>query len=135
MPGQESGIKIDGEQRGAAVCDLDHDGRVDLVVSQNSAQTRLFRNLRGTPGLRVRLRGPLFNPSGVGAIVRLRSGERWGPAYAIHAGAGYWSQDSPVVVLGHGTEPPSEVSVVWPGGRRTQMPVNSGSREITVSFD
>ena len=36
VPGQVSGLKIYGEQRGCAVADFDHGGRVDLVVTQNS---------------------------------------------------------------------------------------------------
>ena len=58
VPGQESGIKVYGEQRGAALCDYDHDGRMDLVVTQNGDQTRLFHNVGAKPGLRVRLVGP-----------------------------------------------------------------------------
>src|SRR4030095_10280883 len=57
MPGQASGITVYGEQRGAAAADYDHDGRVDLVVTQNGAETRLFRNALGEPGLGVRLEG------------------------------------------------------------------------------
>ena len=41
VPGQESGVKVYGEQRGAALCDYDGDGRVDLVVSQNAAATQV----------------------------------------------------------------------------------------------
>jgi len=134
VPGQESGVQVYGEQRGAAVCDYDGDGRVDLVVSQNAAQTRLFRNERGTPGLRVRLQGPPGNPTGVGAVVRLRAGDHWGPATEIHAGSGYWSQNSAVAVLGHGSAEPEEISVRWPGGKLTRAPVVGGSREISVSF-
>lgn len=37
VPGHASGIKVYGEQRGAAFGDLDADGRTDLVVSQNGA--------------------------------------------------------------------------------------------------
>ena len=58
LSGEESGIKVYGEQRGAAFCDFDHDGRLDLAVGQNGAETKLFRNLRGRAGLRVRLSGP-----------------------------------------------------------------------------
>ena len=53
VPGQESGVKIYGEQRGAALCDYDGDGRVDLVVTQNGAETKLYHNARARPGLRV----------------------------------------------------------------------------------
>ncbi len=135
VPGQESGVKIYGEQRGAAVCDYDGDGRVDLAVSQNSEQTCLFRNVRGQPGLLMRLRGPPGNPTGVGAVVRLNFGARLGPAREIHAGSGYWSQDSAVLVLGYGTEFPTGVSVRWPGGKITTHPVPSGCREMMITCE
>lgn len=44
LDGGESGLKIYGEQRGAAVLDFDGDGRPDLAVSQNGAATKLYRN-------------------------------------------------------------------------------------------
>src|SRR6185436_8649642 len=66
VPGQESGIKVYGEQRGSALCDYDGDGRVDLVVTQNGAETRLFHNTIAKPGLRVRLKGPSGNRKGIG---------------------------------------------------------------------
>jgi hypothetical protein len=45
IPGQESGILIYGEQLSAAACDYDHDGGVDLAVTQTGAQTKLYRNV------------------------------------------------------------------------------------------
>jgi hypothetical protein len=93
-PGQASGIKLYGEQRGAAVADFDHDGRADLLVTQNGSATRLFRNARARPGLRVRLAGLPNNPDAVGAVLRLKFNHGWGPAREVHAGSGYWSQDS-----------------------------------------
>jgi len=131
LSGQESGLLIYGEQRGAATADYDHDGRVDLVVTQNGAATRLFHNVRARPGLRVRLVGPPGNPSGVGAVIRLRFGDRWGPAREVHAGSGYWSQDSAVQVMGT-PEPPTAVWVRWPGGKIQQTPVSPGAQEIAV---
>src|SRR5512138_1625053 len=41
VPGQQSGIEVYGEQRGAAVADYDADGRADLMVAQNGAATKL----------------------------------------------------------------------------------------------
>ena len=54
---RESGVKVYGEQRGAAVGDYDEDGRLDLVVGQNGAETKVYRNVGGREGLRVRVKG------------------------------------------------------------------------------
>ena len=69
--GAESGLTIYGEQRGSAVSDFNLDGRVDLVVTQNGALTRLYRNREAKPGLRVKVNAGPANPTGVGAQVRL----------------------------------------------------------------
>jgi hypothetical protein len=134
VPGQESGIKVYGEQRGAAVADFDQDGRLDLVVTQNGASTRLYRNVRGKPGLRVRLLGPPGNPDGLGAQMRLFFGRRAGPVREIHAGSGYWSQDSTLTVLSL-PQPASSIWVRWPGGKVTTSDIPVGSKEISVDLD
>ena len=104
VTGQQSGITIYGEQRGAAAADYDRDGRLDLVVTQVGAETKLYHNESARPGLRVRLAGPTGNPDGVGAVIRSKVGDEFGPAREIHCGSGYWSQDSAVQVMtGHGT--------------------------------
>jgi hypothetical protein len=131
VPGQKSGILVYGEQRGAALGDFDGDGRVDLVVSQNGAETKLFQNVLGKPGLRVRLAGPPGNPDGIGATLRLIFGRRLGAAREIHGGSGYWSQDSAVQVMGC-PENPTQIWIRWPGGKATTGAIPPGSREITV---
>lgn len=134
VPGQKSGIKVYGEQRGAALCDYDHDGRVDLVVTQNSAETRLFHNVRAKAGLCVRLKGPPGNPCGIGAVVRLKFKDRLGPARELQGGSGYWSQTSAVAVLAQPT-PPSQIWVRWPGGRTTTSDIPAGAREVSVNLE
>jgi hypothetical protein len=131
MSGSVSGIAAYGEQRGSALGDFDQDGRVDLVLSQNGAPTSLFKNVAAKPGLRVKLRGPAANPWGIGAQVRLHFGLRKGPLREIHAGSGYWSQDSPVVVMGYPTFP-EKVEVIWPGGKSRVYRVPAGSLEVEV---
>jgi hypothetical protein len=134
VPGHISGVTIYGEQRGAAASDFNEDGRMDLVVAQNGAAMRLFQNSGGVPGLRVRLLGPPGNPQGIGATVRLHFEKADGPAHEVHAGSGYWSQDSAVLVLGV-PESPRRISVRWPGGKTVQAEVSAGSREIAVEYD
>jgi hypothetical protein len=134
VPGQESGVQVYGEQRGAAVADFDHDGRIDLVVTQNAAPTRLFRNVRAKPGLRVRLSGPTGNPWGIGAQLRLKQGEQMGPVREIHGGAGYWSQDSVVQVLA-APQTPAQLWVRWPGGKTLTVDLPAGASDIQVAFD
>ena len=131
VPGQESGVMIYGEQRGSAVGDFDGDARVDLLVAQNGGQTKLYRNERAKPGLRVRLEGPAGNPYGIGAAVWLSFGSRHGPVREIHGGSGYWSQDSLTPVLGT-PETPTAINVRWPGGRTTAHPILAGTNFVRV---
>jgi hypothetical protein len=134
LPAGESGIRVDGEGRGAAVCDFDHDGRPDLAVGQNGSTTLLFHNTGGKPGLRVSLKGPPGNTAGIGAVLRLEDeAGRLGPSREIHAGGGYWSQDSAVPVLG-GAEQARFLRVQWPGGRTARVAVAPGARELTVDY-
>ena len=133
---REAGIAVYGEQRASASGDLDGDARADLLVTQNGAETRLYRNTAGSAGLRVILRGPSGNPAGVGTILRLKySDGSVGPARLVSAGAGYWSQNALVQVLGVAEDSvASEVQVTWPGGQRSEIPVDAGATEVTVSF-
>ncbi len=130
-PGQESGIKVYGESRGCALGDYDADGRPDLVVSQNGAETKLYHNRRARPGLRVRLAGTPANPWAVGASLRLIFGAKMGPVREIHAGGGFWSQDSVVQVLA-AAQAPTAIWVRWPDGKTATNPIPPQAREISV---
>jgi enediyne biosynthesis protein E4 len=129
----QTGIHVDGDQRGAALCDYDHDGRTDLVVAQNGGTTRVYHNVGARPGLRVRLLGPAGNPCGVGAVLRLQYADHLGPAREVRGGSGYWSQDGTTQVLGL-VDTPVAVWVRWPGGHTTTTKVPPGTREVTVQM-
>ncbi len=127
MDPRDSGVRLDGDQRGAAVMDADADGRPDVVVTRNAAPSVLLGNRGGKAGVRIRLKGPPGNLWGIGSVLR------WGrgPAREIHAGSGYGSQDGAVVVLPRGE---GRLVVRWPGGRETAVEVPADAREIRVGF-
>src|SRR5256712_577257 len=134
VPGQVSGIAVYGDQRGAAFADYDGDGRIDLVVSQNGAETKLYHNEHARPGLRVRLVGGPGNPHAIGAAVRVvYSRGPQGPLREVHGGSGYWSEDGAVQVLGveQGRQP-TGVWTRWPGGAETITPLAPGTSETTI---
>jgi len=131
VPGQVSGVKVYGEQRGCATGDFDEDGRVDLVVSQDGAETKLYHNVAARPGLRVRPSGPVGNPDGIGVVMRLTFATGDGPAREVHGGSGYWSQDAPTQVLGTPSEP-SQITARWPGGKSFTYDLPRGAREVTL---
>ncbi len=124
--------------------DYDGDGRVDLVVTQNGAETKLYHNVGARPGLRVSLQGPDGNKDAIGAVMRLKFSRQMGPAREVHAGSGYWSQDSAVQVLATPPSPlplshpmgegrgESQIWVRWPGGKTTTNSVPEGAKEILV---
>jgi len=127
----ESGVHVDGEQRGAALADFDHDGRVDLVVTQNAAATRLFRNQAEANGLRV-----TFDEkgNGVGVILRLvyADGTK-GPARAVQTVSGYRSANGMTQVLGAAGEAVA-VQAAWPSGRTTTVPLKPGQAEVVLTY-
>jgi hypothetical protein len=131
VPGQVSGIRAYGDQRGAGFADFDGDGRVDIAVSQNGRETKLYHNDAATPGLRVRLIGPPGNPHAFGAVLRLVYSDRLGPAREVHGGSGYWSQDDPLQVLG-GPVGATAVRVRWPGGTEAEVALEPGQKEVII---
>lgn len=130
--GDMSGIKVYGEQRAVAASDYDKDGRLDMVVTQNGAETNLFRNKRAQPGLRIHL-SESGRPA-IGALVRLRYGEEdWGPARIVSAGSGYWSQSSTTLVMGYGAGKVQDVWVRWADGTETVQTIDSGAKNLTIA--
>jgi hypothetical protein len=133
LDGSLTGIKVYGEQRGAALADFNHDGRVDLVVSQNNGPTRLFLNEAAKQGLRVTLRGAAGNPDAIGAQVRVRYADgSMGPCRSISAGSGYWSQDAAAQVLGC-AQTPVALWIRWPGGKEDAVPLQPNTWDVSAA--
>jgi hypothetical protein len=134
MDAAATGIKIYGEQRGAALADFDHDGRIDLAVTQNNSKTILYRNIGGKRGLRVTLTGAIGNPDCIGAQMRIVYADgHLGPCRSVQAGSSYWSQDGAIQVLGLAQDPKS-LWIRWPDGRTQTLPLEKEILDLHVNI-
>ncbi|MBI1839768.1 MAG: VCBS repeat-containing protein [Verrucomicrobia bacterium] len=135
VAGDVSGIKVYGDQRGAAVGDFNQDGKPDLLITENSAPTRAYLNESSRKaGVRVHVRGPLSNPVGIGVSLRcVGEREELGPRVEIQGGGGYWSASSPAATLPRIANTKA-VRVLWPGHPPKDVPfdANVGTLELTA---
>jgi hypothetical protein len=135
LPGSTSGILAYGEQRGSAVADFNADGRPDLALTQNAADTKLYRNQAPQPGLALRFRGPPGNPHGIGTSVRIIDPKNPAtPRHLIHAGSGYRSQDAPALFLPRFPHPVT-LEIHPPGGPAFTRPLSAPSESTTLTLD
>jgi hypothetical protein len=119
--------------RGVAIGDVDDDGDVDLLVTNNNGPARLLLN-EGSGGrwLEVRLRGVTDNADGIGARVGLlRSDGRtlWRRA---HSDGSYLMASDVRVHFGLGGHGAALVLVQWPSGRREAWPLPGVDRLLTL---
>lgn len=134
LSGTESGIKIYGEQRSAILNDINKDGKIDLAVSQNGAETKLFLNQSQRVGYTIKLNGPSSNRNGVGSSLRLvyENGKK-GPRRDIQASSGYLSQNSFTQVMG-AADKVKEIEVFWFDGFQQTVAVVEDKVKYIISY-
>ncbi len=114
---KEWGLDLEGVSHGAALCDFDRDGDLDIVVNNMNAPASLYRN-DGNGGRRmlVQLEGDASERHGVGAKVVVETGgvtqTKW-----LTLARGYLSADEPMLQFGLGTAATVDrMTVHWPSG-------------------
>lgn len=102
--------------RGAALADLNLDGRLDLILVNYQAPVRVWRNVSPDLGgwLAVRLRQPAPNVDAIGAVVEVRLGERLYRRELV-VGGGHAGGELGWIPFGLGPNDGAELRVTWPG--------------------
>jgi hypothetical protein len=105
--------------RGLACADIDRDGDLDILMTTNGGDARLYRTdvTNGNRSIRFRLQGTKSNRDAIGATVRLfdRSGNQ---SRMVRSGSSYLSQSELPVTFGVGKRTEIDRLVIeWPSGR------------------
>lgn len=113
-----AGVATTDRSRGAALVDLNADGKLDLVVVNRRAPLELWRNVTANTGhwAEVALSQPGPNRNAVGAWVEVRSEGRV-QAQEITVGGGHAGGQAGPLHFGLGAATEAEARVIWPDGR------------------
>ncbi|MGD2082221.1 MAG: CRTAC1 family protein [Chromatiales bacterium] len=120
--------------RAATYADIDGDGDLDLLITQNGRRALLFRS-DGPPRshwLRVRLIGRSANRDAIGARLVLKAGGQTQERSVMPA-RGYLSQVELPVTFGLGEHTRiDELEIHWPGGDRQEVPVDQIDTTLVI---
>ncbi|MFC2967001.1 CRTAC1 family protein [Acidimangrovimonas pyrenivorans] len=131
-----AGVASTARSRGAALVDLNGDGRLDLVVMNRRAPMELWQNATPNTGNWVEFM-PHENGANrfaIGAWLELRAGGQE-QQQEVTVGGGHASGHATPIHFGLGAAKTAELRVVWPDGSTsdwTEVPVNA---KLTVRPD
>jgi hypothetical protein len=128
-------LQYRGVGRGAAFGDLDNDGKVDVVVSNNNGPVLVLHNIAPSKNhwLMVKLAGSKCNRMALGARVGVLRNGRPTIWRRCHTDGSYCSASDARVHVGLGSDPAIESVVVeWPGHGRQVWRGIQADRLVTL---
>jgi tetratricopeptide (TPR) repeat protein/peroxiredoxin len=125
-----AGLDFSDDSRSFALVDLDHDGRLEIILkNRNAPQLRILRNTAAELGgsIALRLRGTKSNRDAVGTAITVEAEGRRQTKY-LQAGSGFLSQHTKELFFGVGKNQGAvSATIRWPSGLKQvfdQLPVN-----------
>jgi Flp pilus assembly protein TadD/peroxiredoxin len=129
------GLDITEDCRSFALADIDHDGRLEVILkSRNAPQLRVLRNAMEEIGhsISFRLRGRKSNRDAIGASVTLEGGPQRQTKY-LNAGSGFLAQHAKELFFGSGaSQGPFRALVHWPSGLKQQFEALPANHSIEI---
>jgi len=127
------GFSIELVSRALAAGDIDNDGDLDLLVTNNGARANLLLNEGGSSNsMLVRVIGTKSNRSGIGARLTLTTGERR-QVREVQSGSSYLGQNDLRAHFGLGQATRSErLEIRWPSGMTEVVKDLPANHVVTV---
>jgi hypothetical protein len=128
------GLDDAGQGRGVACFDIERDGDIDIIISNNSDEhLLLYRNetINNNHYLSVRLTGAGTNTAGIGAHISavLPTGER--QVREMGGSNNYVSHNPYEVHFGLGDQTQADITVTWPDGSISMQTVEA-DQQVTI---
>ncbi len=128
---QEWGFEDKSFSNGAAIGDLDNDGDLDIVINNLDDEAFIYENTSDSSNennhLKIALSGSPDNPLGLGAKVKIFTGENI-QYQEFKMVRGYLSSHEPIMHFGLGeSQKIDSLVIIWPQGRQqllTEVEVN-----------